>query len=310
MSATVFSTRLQALRKERGVTQEQLASHLGVSPQAVSKWEKNGSYPDGDLLPRLADYFGVSIDYLYGRAERNPSVEKQIAQALSQMANDSFGSVDDPGFFDKLLSYCWAIQCGFWKGVWNDNDLNIPVETWDEGKSVYASISSGEAGITFMRLNTDLQYYMAVKCPDKGFAKAFPVTEKLIKLFAFLGKADHVKTLFYMMSLNGTDKVKAQTVARRLGFSEKTVRDILKVCCEMDFVYESSILDEYDRQETIYGCNRSQVQYILMLLTVANTVINPPEVFKFQISHIDKGRLNRDDLDFLKKNTDGSLKGE
>ena len=57
-TTTVFSTNLQQLRKKRGVTQEQLANHLGVSPQAVSKWE-NGSYPEGDLLPKISEYFGL-----------------------------------------------------------------------------------------------------------------------------------------------------------------------------------------------------------------------------------------------------------
>ena len=56
MDNKAFSTTLQSLRKEKKVTQEQLATHLGVSPQAVSKWE-NGSYPEGDLLPRIADFF-------------------------------------------------------------------------------------------------------------------------------------------------------------------------------------------------------------------------------------------------------------
>ena len=51
---TTFSAQLQKLRKDHGVTQDTLAAHLGVSPQAVSKWE-NGSYPDGDLLPKIAD---------------------------------------------------------------------------------------------------------------------------------------------------------------------------------------------------------------------------------------------------------------
>ena len=51
---TVFGTQLQKLRKNSGITQEQLAAKLGVSPQAVSKWD-NASYPDGDLLPKLAD---------------------------------------------------------------------------------------------------------------------------------------------------------------------------------------------------------------------------------------------------------------
>ena len=81
MAGTTFSTTLQTLRKNRGVTQEQLATHLGVSPQAVSKWE-NGSYPDGDLLPQIADYFEVSIDYLYGRAKDDVSIEQQLLEAI------------------------------------------------------------------------------------------------------------------------------------------------------------------------------------------------------------------------------------
>ena len=48
---TVFSKQLQMLRKQSGITQEQLADRLGVTAQAVSKWE-NGSYPDGNLLLR------------------------------------------------------------------------------------------------------------------------------------------------------------------------------------------------------------------------------------------------------------------
>ena len=81
MKKRVFSTTLQALRKEKKVTQEQLANFLGVSPQAVSKWE-NGSYPEGDLLPEIADYFGVSIDYLYGRCDREKSIEEKVFEAV------------------------------------------------------------------------------------------------------------------------------------------------------------------------------------------------------------------------------------
>lgn len=81
ITPTTFSAQLQKLRKDRKVTQEQLAAHLGVSSQAVSKWE-NGSYPDGDLLPKIADFFDVSIDYLYGRADRDVPVTQQIINEL------------------------------------------------------------------------------------------------------------------------------------------------------------------------------------------------------------------------------------
>ena len=78
---TIFSQKLSELRKTHKVTQEQLAQHLGVSAQAVSKWE-NGSYPDGDLLPKIADFFDVSIDYLYGKDCGKVSVEQQILDEL------------------------------------------------------------------------------------------------------------------------------------------------------------------------------------------------------------------------------------
>ncbi len=56
---------ITVLRKSKGITQEQLALALNISPQAVSKWETNTSQPDMLTLPLIAEYFGVSIDYLY-----------------------------------------------------------------------------------------------------------------------------------------------------------------------------------------------------------------------------------------------------
>lgn len=55
------------LRKEKSVTQEELAKAVKVSPQAVSKWE-NGGTPDTELLPEIADYFNIPIDRLFGRS--------------------------------------------------------------------------------------------------------------------------------------------------------------------------------------------------------------------------------------------------
>jgi len=60
-----IGTKIKEFRKKRNVTQEELARHIGVSFQAVSKWENNISLPDITLLPLLANYFGVSIDALF-----------------------------------------------------------------------------------------------------------------------------------------------------------------------------------------------------------------------------------------------------
>lgn len=58
--------RIARLRLEHGMTQERLASELGVTAQAVSKWENDLSAPDISLLPGLARTFGVSVDQLLG----------------------------------------------------------------------------------------------------------------------------------------------------------------------------------------------------------------------------------------------------
>lgn len=60
-----IGNKIRELRKQRGITQEQLASVLNVSPQAVSKWEMTLAYPDMSLIPAIAGYFGISLDVLF-----------------------------------------------------------------------------------------------------------------------------------------------------------------------------------------------------------------------------------------------------
>ena len=77
---------IYTLRKEKKITQAQLAEKLGVSEQAVSKWENDQCAPDVSLFPLLAEFFGVSIDRLFGYYMN--SHEEEI-KAIIQAADDS-----------------------------------------------------------------------------------------------------------------------------------------------------------------------------------------------------------------------------
>ncbi len=60
---------IRHLRRERDLTQEEVAAHLGISFQSISKWERGDGYPDITMLPSIANYFGVSVDELLGMSE-------------------------------------------------------------------------------------------------------------------------------------------------------------------------------------------------------------------------------------------------
>ena len=64
MDSTRIGALLHALRRERGMTQSQMAAELQVSRQAVSRWKRRQGCPDVSLLPALAELFGVSVERL------------------------------------------------------------------------------------------------------------------------------------------------------------------------------------------------------------------------------------------------------
>ena len=74
--------KIRELRRRLGCTQENLAAALGVTAQAVSRWESGGSYPDMEMIPPIANYFGVSIDELFGYENGHDQKIESIIQKI------------------------------------------------------------------------------------------------------------------------------------------------------------------------------------------------------------------------------------
>ena len=74
--------RLQQLRKQKGVSQEELANEIGVSRQAVSKWESGQCLPELDNIVVLSDFFGVSTDYILKGVVSAPAAETSAPAAF------------------------------------------------------------------------------------------------------------------------------------------------------------------------------------------------------------------------------------
>ena len=73
-----IGSKIAQYRKEEGITQEALAQLLNVTNQAVSKWESDQCCPDIQMLPKLADIFGITIDALFDREKKIPVAVKHL----------------------------------------------------------------------------------------------------------------------------------------------------------------------------------------------------------------------------------------
>lgn len=77
--------RIQNLRKTKGISQEQLADAIGVSRQAVSKWESEQTTPDIDKIILMSEYFDVTTDYLLKGIESTGEIEhKTVGDVIDQ----------------------------------------------------------------------------------------------------------------------------------------------------------------------------------------------------------------------------------
>lgn len=115
-----FPNRLYRLRRERGVSQEDLANVVGVSRQAVQKWESGASRPDMDNLIALADYFQVSLDHLILGTEGSPSEALSHSRAFPArgMSVPLFEYKSSRTLFGlPLVHICWGLGICRAKGV-------------------------------------------------------------------------------------------------------------------------------------------------------------------------------------------------
>lgn len=90
---------IRSLRQSRQLTQAELAQALGVQYQTVSKWETGVTLPDVTMLPRIADFFGISMDELFGRKQRG---------CAGEMADDQMQ------FLLKTYSQMYGPEAGPW----------------------------------------------------------------------------------------------------------------------------------------------------------------------------------------------------
>ena len=105
-----FAENIKKYRTLRGLTQEELAAKVGVSGQAVSKWETNDTLPDTAILPDLADALDVSIDLLFGH--KSTSAEAVMPSLFGYITDGDSAKSLDQRTYDILAA---AYKASTWR---------------------------------------------------------------------------------------------------------------------------------------------------------------------------------------------------
>ena len=98
---SAIGEQIKKFRNQKKYTQEKLGNLIGVTTQAVSKWERGGT-PDAEVLPKLADALGVSIDALFGREEQD--LHLLLTKKLSKLPADEA--------YYSAFEICWSMMVG------------------------------------------------------------------------------------------------------------------------------------------------------------------------------------------------------
>lgn len=159
---------IKRLRIEHSITQEELAAYLGISYQAVSKWETGTTLPDITLLPKIATYFGVKIDDLF-----SINHEDELSRIDTMLQRETIG---ENKYMKKVLLGDLALAQGnveTAKEIW----FTIPKEDW---------LGQYEAGERFNRLN---EYEQAIECFNNAYeSQTAPHKMDMMYSLAFLYK--------------------------------------------------------------------------------------------------------------------------
>lgn len=180
---------IKKYRTALSLTQEELANTVGVTAQAVSKWETGESIPDGALFIPIADALGVTLDRLCGHEAVH---EADAYNAVIKL----IGKAGSKGEFEKIREICWQTQ----KALFGIAAFGSAADykTCELDGVVNSSAVSRNNGFTFISNRPELPFYSVFPEPNDGYGKTLRYDEAYREVFASLGDSYTLKTLFWL----------------------------------------------------------------------------------------------------------------
>ena len=222
--------KIKELRIKKGITQEELATKLNISTQAVSKWE-NGGYPDLDLVPEIANYFNVTTDFLFDRVGvllSDEDIEKILIKHIYSLKREES--------FKRILKLGYIMSVATRNG---DMDLHLneyDIDSYDESYMSSVVDVNGVVITSLMKNN----YFFSIFPKSNGYKKIFDSKEKQIKLCKYLSNELFYDALVFLYShdhKNFTEKL----LINELNYNKDDSIDILNKLKEFKFIKEKIV---------------------------------------------------------------------
>ncbi len=216
---------IKKYRIKKGYTQEKLGSVVGVTTQAVSKWERGG-VPDAEILPDIADALDVDINSLYGREERD--IQVLLTQRLSRLPQDEA--------FRCAFDICWSV----FFGLVGDSDFTEDFsETFIGRSDIHKEKSQDyflkmirDGGMALGRLSGGFSqfYLLAERDNESAFNEAGSI-KAIRKVFELFSQERMLKTICYLYS-KPCIPLTAQLISHGTGYDLHEVVRCMDILCD------------------------------------------------------------------------------
>ena len=224
---------ITAFRKDAGMTQEDLAGQIGVSAQAVSKWETGVSMPDILLLPVIADVFRITVDEIYS-GKREVKEEKKSAWL-------SFDDAPEASYRAILETMNRA-----WNG--GEGDIEGAIADFEENKSSASLIAAEQGGMVYVNRE------MGLVLREFGTQKYLKIleSEKAVKGLRLLAD-DHILCVIRYLSTLGKKMFTAAGIAKRTGMAPEEAETALTKMAEAGILYVEKAAVEDTEDIKVYS---------------------------------------------------------
>lgn len=238
------------LRKNSGMTQEQLAEILGVSSQSISKWENDTTMPDIMLLPTIAGCFNITVDELYGGRKPKEKRDAIDYDDIPEMVYDTVIELTQRGWVDSV------------------EGKNI-----DEEKAKMKNYLAGNRQVktaTFSNKSGALIATSEIGLLHRGKANAGDLTAGGIGRMLEVLSIPAVRQVFAYETEHLTEYLTVSYAAKKCGISLDEAAEALEMLTEIHVNHSKEVMLDEDKPIRMYSLDSGEfVMYTLMILKIA-----------------------------------------